>query len=75
MVTLDLGNLEENVKAVVLDSGASQAIIDSIQKAVREASSTKRRSQELIGKYIQAVFYPRPALSEQRPMDPLAVTN
>ncbi|KAG0077980.1 hypothetical protein BGZ93_003548, partial [Podila epicladia] len=74
-VTLDLGNLEENVKAVVSDSGASQAIIDSIQKAVREASYTKRRGQELIGKYIQAVFYPRPAPGKQHSKDPLAVTN
>lgn len=74
-VTLDLGSLKENVKAMVSDSDASQEIIDSIQEAVREASSTKRRGQELIGKYIQAVFYPRPAPGEQRPKNPLAVTN
>ncbi|KAF9326086.1 hypothetical protein BG006_010449 [Podila minutissima] len=75
MVMLNLGNLKENVKAVVSDSGASQAIIDSIQKAVREASYTKQRGQELIGKYIQAVFYPHPAPGKQHPKDPLAVTN
>lgn len=74
-VTLDLGNLKDNVEAVVSDSGASQAIIDRIQEAVHEASSTKRRGQELIGKYIQAVFYPHPAPGEQCPKNPLAVTN
>lgn len=74
-VTLDLGNLKENVEAVVSDSGASQVIVDRVQVAVHEASSTKRRGQELIGKYIQAVFYPRPAPGEQRPKNPLAVTN
>ncbi|KAF9187611.1 hypothetical protein BGZ51_001195 [Haplosporangium sp. Z 767] len=74
-VTLDLGDLKENVEAVVSDSGTSQAIIGCVQEAVREASSIKRKGQELIGKYIQAVFYPRPAPGEQRPKDPLAVAN
>ncbi|KAF8923272.1 hypothetical protein BGZ58_003142, partial [Dissophora ornata] len=74
-VTLDLGDLKENVKTVVSDSDVSQLIVSIIQEAVREASSIKRKGQELIGKYIQAVFYPCLAPGEQRPKDPLAVTN
>lgn len=74
-VMLNLGDLKANVEAVVSDSGASQVIINHIQEAVHEVSSTKWRGQELIGKYIQAMFYPHPAPGEQYPKNPLAVTN
>ncbi|KAF9149738.1 hypothetical protein DFQ26_001845, partial [Actinomortierella ambigua] len=74
-VTLDLGGLKENVNAVVSDPDTSQTITNCIQEAVREASSVKRRGQELIGKYILEVFYPRPGPSEPRPDLPQVVTN
>ncbi|KAG0195786.1 hypothetical protein BGX28_000635, partial [Mortierella sp. GBA30] len=74
-VMLDLGDLKENVKAAVSDSDVSQLIVSTIQEAVREASSIKRKGQELIGKYIQAVFYPCLSPGEQRLKDPRAIAN
>ncbi|KAF9586310.1 hypothetical protein BGW38_007057 [Lunasporangiospora selenospora] len=60
MVTLYLGYLKENIEAVASDSEASQMILDCVQQAVREASSIKRRAQELIGLYIQEMVSSAP---------------
>ncbi|KAG0342296.1 hypothetical protein BG004_005704 [Podila humilis] len=73
--SLDLGGLKENIESVVADSDSSHAITECIQQAVREALSVKRRAQELIGKYISDMFYPRPATGGPRPKDTQPVTN
>lgn len=58
LVTLDLGTLRTNVRAALPDDSMSQAVIETIRGAVREASTAKRDVQSLIGLYLERIFFP-----------------
>ena len=69
-VALDLGSLTKNTCAVLKDDGLSDSVVQCIRGAVRAASNTKRRCQEVIGRYLEDVFFPRPAPNDPRPKVP-----
>ena len=76
-VTLDLGTLNKNVAAAfegrptAASKSKSKSVVSCIRGAVREALSVKRHCQELIGNYVEAVFFPH-AAGERRPHEPVA---
>ncbi|KAG0098493.1 hypothetical protein BGZ93_011315 [Podila epicladia] len=73
--TLDLGPLTKNVRAVLKDSPAAESVINCIRGAVHEASTVKRRCQELIGLFLNEVFFPAPAPGVPRPKEPAATIS
>ncbi|KAF9307919.1 hypothetical protein BG006_005642 [Podila minutissima] len=75
MVTLDLGPLTKNVRAVLKDDRAAKSVINCIQGAVRKASTVKRRCQELIGLFLDEVFFPVPAPGAPRHKEPAATIS
>ena len=70
-VTLDLGCLSKNVRAVLKDDDQSDSVVQCIRGAVRVASDTKRRCQGVIGRYLEEVFFPRPSAGRPRPKEPI----
>ncbi|KAG0008744.1 hypothetical protein BGZ80_003113, partial [Entomortierella chlamydospora] len=70
IITLDLGTLTENVRAVLKDDSLSDSVLQCIRGAVRVASKTKRQGQEVIGRYLEEVFFPKPSPDGPRPKTP-----
>ncbi|KAF9994919.1 hypothetical protein BGZ65_009441, partial [Modicella reniformis] len=56
IVTVQAGTLSANIKRAIGDSPLVPEIESCLKEAVRLASDIKRSGQELIGRYIEAIF-------------------
>ncbi|KAF9915037.1 hypothetical protein FBU30_002207, partial [Linnemannia zychae] len=75
IVTLRLGLLTKNVRATLKDESIADSVVQCIRGAINAASLTKRNGQEIIGRYLEAVFFPKPSPETPRPKAPVTAIS
>ncbi|KAF9554358.1 hypothetical protein EC968_009681, partial [Mortierella alpina] len=55
-ITLDVGTLKANVGKALGESDLTSDVLGCLREMIRLASETKRRGQQLIGRYIERIF-------------------